>query len=88
MNKSELIKAVANDAKVTQADAGKVIDATIDAIVRQVKRGDKVAIAGFGTFEQKRRPAREGRNPRTGEKVKIKAKKSAVWKPAAALKDM
>jgi len=88
MNKSELIKAIAAEADLTQADAGRAIDATVAVITGAVTGGDTVAITGFGTFSRKDRPARIGRNPRTGENVQIKAKKSAVWKPSAALKDL
>jgi DNA-binding protein HU-beta len=88
MNKSELIKAIADKTDMTQADAGRALDATVDVITNAVKQNDQVAITGFGTFARKDKPARVGRNPRTGEPVQIKAKKSAVWKPAAALKDL
>jgi DNA-binding protein HU-beta len=88
MNKSELIKAVATATGLTQADANKAIDETLNTIHSAVKRGEQVAITGFGTFVRKDRPARDGRNPRTGETVKIKARKSAAWRPAAALKDL
>jgi DNA-binding protein HU-beta len=88
MNKSDLIKAVATDAGLTQADANKALDALLDTIVEAIKKGDQVAITGFGTFAAKKRPARDGRNPRTGETVKIKARTTALWKPAAALKDL
>jgi DNA-binding protein HU-beta len=88
MNKSELIKEVAAKAGLTQTDANKALDATIEVIEKAVKKGDQVAITGFGTWKRKDRPARTGRNPRTGETVKIKAKKSAAWTPSAALKDL
>ena len=88
MNKSELIKAVAADADLTQADAARAIDSMVEIITKEVKKNEQVAITGFGTFARKDRPARTGRNPRTGEAVKIKAKKSATWKPSASLKDL
>lgn len=88
MNKSDLIKAVAADAGLTQADANKALDAVLGVIESAMKKGDQVAITGFGTFAAKKRPARTGRNPRTGETVKIKARTSATWKPSAALKDL
>ena len=88
MNKSELIKEIANETGLTQADAGRALDATCDIVTNAVKKNDQVTITGFGTFARKDKPARVGRNPRTGEPVQIKAKKSAVWKPAAALKDL
>lgn len=88
MNKSELVKAVASEANLTQADAGKAIDATINVITGSLKKGDQVAIAGFGTFAPKHREAREGRNPKTGQPVPIAAKTSAAFKPSQSLKDL
>jgi DNA-binding protein HU-beta len=88
MNKSELIKAVASHTGMTQADAGKAVDATFDSIAGALKAKDQVAIAGFGTFVAKHRPARDGRNPRTKEVVKIAEKTVAAFKPASALKDL
>jgi DNA-binding protein HU-beta len=88
MNKGELTKAVAADADLSQSDAGKAVDAVFDAISGAVKSRDSVAIAGFGTFIAKTRNAREGRNPATGEKIQIKEKTSAAFKPASALKDI
>lgn len=88
MNKSELIKAVANEAGLTQTQAGGALDAVINVVTETLKKGDHVAIAGFGTFQPKHREARDGRNPRTGETVKIAAKTSATWKPSTALKDL
>ncbi|MCG8443169.1 MAG: HU family DNA-binding protein [Caulobacterales bacterium] len=88
MNKSELVKAIAGETGLTQADAGRAVDATVSVIEKALKKGDSVAITGFGTFAPKERKAREGRNPRTGEKVKIAAKTSATWKPSAALKEL
>ncbi|MEL6257989.1 MAG: HU family DNA-binding protein [Pseudomonadota bacterium] len=88
MNKGDLTKAVAKDAGLTQADAQKAVDAVFDSIADAVKGRNKVAIAGFGTFEPKTRGAREGRNPATGEKIQIAEKTSATFKPATALKDL
>ncbi len=88
MNKSDLVKALAGDTGLTQADANKALDAMLEIVTSAIKKGDQVAITGFGTFAAKKRPARDGRNPRTGETVKIKARTSAVWKPSAALKDL
>jgi DNA-binding protein HU-beta len=88
MNKGELTKAVAADADLSQADAGKAVDAVFDAIAGAVKGRDSVAIAGFGTFVAKTRNARDGRNPATGEKIHIPEKTSAAFKPASALKDI
>ncbi len=88
MNKSELVKEVAGKAGMTQADAGKAVDAVIDVVTEQLKTGEKIAIAGFGTFETKHREARDGRNPKTGETVKIAEKTSATFKPSQVLKDL
>lgn len=88
MNKGELTKAVAADTGLSQSDAGKAVDAVFDSIAGAVKKRDSVAIAGFGTFSAKTRNAREGRNPATGEKIQIKEKTSAAFKPASALKDI
>lgn len=88
MNKGELTKAVADAAEMSQADAGRAVDAVFDSIADAVKSRDQVAIAGFGTFLAKTRGAREGRNPATGEKIQIAEKTSAAFKPASALKDL
>ena len=82
MNKGELSKEVANAAGLSQADAGAAVDAVFDTIAGAVKKRDQVAIAGFGTFSAKTRAARDGRNPATGEKIRIKEKTSANFKPA------
>jgi len=88
MNKSELVKAIADKSDLTQADAGRALDAFIDTITGSLKKREQVAIAGFGTFVAKDRKAREGRNPRTGETVKIPAKTSGGFKPGSTLKDL
>ena len=88
MNKGELTKAVAEAADMSQAEAGRAVDAVFDSIAGAVKNRDSVAIAGFGTFVAKTRGAREGRNPATGETIKIKEKTSAAFRPAGALKDI
>lgn len=88
MNKGELTKAVADQADMSQAEAGKAVDAVFDAISGAVKARQQVAIAGFGTFSAKTRAAREGRNPATGAPLKIPEKTSAAFKPATALKDI
>lgn len=88
MNKSELIKAVADATDTSQVAAGKAVDAMIDAISGAVKKRDDVALAGFGTFYAKTRAAREGRNPATGETMKFPEKTSAAFRPASALKNI
>ncbi|MEL6323510.1 MAG: HU family DNA-binding protein [Pseudomonadota bacterium] len=88
MNKGELTKAVATATGLSNSEAGTAVDAVFDAIAGSIKKREKVAIAGFGTFEAKTRGAREGRNPATGETIQIAEKTSAAFKPATALKDL
>lgn len=78
MNKAEFIEAVADHAELTKADAGRAVDAMITAITKALKKGDTVTLVGFGTFSVRKRGARTGRNPRTGETIKIKASKKAL----------
>ncbi len=87
MNKSELISAIADGSSLTKADAGRALDATIDAITNSLKDGEPVTLIGFGTFEVRDRAARAGRNPRTGETIQIKASKNPAFKAGKALKD-
>lgn len=87
MNKAELIGAVANKAGLQKRDAERAVDAVIDAVQETLRGGDRVAIAGFGTFEVRARAARKGRNPQTGEEITIKASKSPVFKPGKGFKD-
>lgn len=85
MNKVELINAVAEKAGMTKVDARKAIDAMIDAAKEELKKGGKIALVGFGTMGVTERPARQGRNPRTGKSIKIAAKKVVKFKPASNL---
>jgi DNA-binding protein HU-beta len=87
MKKIELVEKVAEEAGLTKADATRAIDATINAITAALVKGDKVPVVGFGTFAVSTRAAREGRNPRTGETVKIAARKAVTFKAGSALKD-
>lgn len=87
MKKVELVEAVAASAGLTKTDATKAIDATFAVITEALVKGDKVPLVGFGTFGVSERAAREGRNPRTGETVKIAARKAVTFKPGTALKD-
>jgi len=87
MNKVELIAAVAEKAEISKKDADKAVAAVVDAIKGALAAGDKVQLIGFGTFEVRARSAREGRNPKTGETIKIAASKQPVFKAGAALKD-
>ena len=87
MNKAELIDAVAESAELSKADAGRAIDAMVSAVTKAMKKGESVTLVGFGTFEVRKRGARTGRNPRTGETIKIKASKNPAFKAGKALKD-
>ena len=87
MNKSELIDAIAAAADLSKADAGRALDATIDAITGALKKGDAVSLVGFGTFAVKQRAAREGRNPQTGKTIQIAAANVPGFKAGKALKD-
>lgn len=87
MNKSELVASIATDADVTKADAEKILNATIEVITKALKKGDKVQLIGFGSFEVRKRNARNGRNPRTGETIKIKASKAPAFVAGKSLKD-
>ncbi len=88
MNKQQFIKAFADKAGFTQKDAGIAFDAMAATIVDALKEGEKIQIAGFGTFELKAKPAREGINPLTKQKVKIKACKMPVFKFGNSFKDI
>jgi len=87
MNKAELIDAVAEGSELTKADAGRAVDAVIAAITKALKKGDTVTVVGFGTFAVRQRAAREGRNPRTGETIKVPASMNPAFKAGKALKD-
>ena len=87
MNKAEFIEAVADNAELTKADAGRAVDAMVAAITKALKKGDTVTLVGFGTFSVRKRGARTGRNPRTGDTIKIKASKNPAFKAGKALKD-
>ncbi len=87
MNKSELVDAVADSADLSKASAARAVDAVIEAVTSTLKKGDTVALLGFGTFLVRDRAARSGRNPRTGETIQIKASKVPAFKAGKALKD-
>lgn len=87
MNKNELIRDVANNAGITIKEATTAFDAVITAITEGLKKGEKIQISGFGTFEVKEKPAREGINPKTGEKIQIAASKIPNFKFGKAYKD-
>ena len=86
MTKAELIAKAAKDAKITKVAAGKAIDGIIDGITKALKKGDRVALVGFGTFSVSKRKARTGRNPQTGKPIKIAARKVAKFKAGSELK--
>lgn len=88
MNKKELVSALADDCGTTQAQANEFVNAFCDTIVDQLKKGESVALPGFGQFVAKHRPAREMRNPATGKTMMSKAKTSAQFKPSVGLKDL
>lgn len=87
MNKTELIAAVADKADLSKADAGRAIDSLIEVVGKALKKKDKVSLVGFGTFMVRERAARTGRNPKTGDTLKIKASKTPSFKAGKALKD-
>lgn len=87
MNKNEFVERVSEHADMTKADAGKAVDAVFDAITEALKKGDDVRIVGFGTFSASKRAAREGRNPRTGETIQIKASNQPKFTAGKGLKD-
>jgi DNA-binding protein HU-beta len=85
MNKSDLIAAIAKEAKIAKTEANSVVDATTKAITSALKKGDKVTLVGFGTFSIAKRAARVGRNPQTGKPLNIAAKKVAKFKAGSEL---
>ena len=88
MNKTELIAAVAEKAEISKKDAEKAVKAFTDVVSEELVNGGKIQLVGFGTFEVSERPAREGRNPRTGETMTIAATKTPKFKVGEALKAM
>ncbi len=87
MNKNELIAEVANRAGMSKTDAGRAVDAVIDSISASLTKGNEVRLVGFGTFSVAHRRATQGRNPRTGEPITIKASKRPKFKAGKALKE-
>ncbi|HHM05918.1 MAG TPA: HU family DNA-binding protein [Gammaproteobacteria bacterium] len=87
MKKTELVDVVAQSADLSKTAAGRAVDAVVDAITEALKNGDTVTLVGFGTFSVRERAARTGRNPQTGEEIKIKAAKIPTFKAGKALKD-
>lgn len=87
MNKSELIDAIAEEADISKAAAGRALDATVAAVTKALKDGELLTLVGFGTFYVGERAARTGRNPRTGDTIKIKSAKVPKFRAGKALKD-
>lgn len=87
MNKSEVVDAIVDEADISKAAAGRALDAALGAIRSTLQQGESVSLVGFGTFLVRNRPARTGRNPRTGESVHIAAAKVPAFKPGKALKE-
>ena len=85
MNKAELIDAMASEAKITKADASRALAAFMNVTSKTLKKGERVALIGFGTFSVAKRAARNGRNPQTGKPIKIAARKVAKFKAGAEL---
>ena len=88
MNKTELVAAIAEKTELSKKDAEKALKAFTDVVAEELKKGEKIQLVGFGTFEVADRPAREGRNPKTGETMTIAASKTPKFKAGKALKDM
>ena len=88
MNKTELVEEIAKKTGLTKKDSEKAVKAFTDAVAAELKKGGKVQLVGFGTFEVAKRAAREGRNPQTGKTMKIAASKAPKFKPGKALKDL
>jgi DNA-binding protein HU-beta len=87
MNKAEFIAAVSDAAGLTKVDGARAVEAVIEVVRKALKKGDTVALVGFGTFVVRKRAARMGRNPRTGQQIKIKASKNPSFKAGKSLKD-
>ena len=87
MNKAELVDAMASEAKITKADASRALQAFMVVTSKTLKKGERVALVGFGTFSVAKRSARNGRNPQTGKEIQIAASKAPGFKAGKALKD-
>ncbi|MCD6047043.1 MAG: DNA-binding protein HU-beta [Gammaproteobacteria bacterium] len=87
MNKAELIEHIAKSVDLTKASAGAALDAVIEGVTKALKKGEAVTLVGFGSFQVRSRAARTGRNPQTGETLKIKASKVPAFKAGKGLKD-
>ena len=88
MNKTELVAAIAEKSELSKKDAEKALKAFTDVVAEELKKGEKIQLVGFGTFEVSERAARTGRNPKSGEEMQIPASKAPKFKAGKALKDM
>lgn len=88
MNKAELVTAISERTELSKKDSEKALKAFIDVVTEELKKGEKIQLVGFGTFEVSERAAREGRNPQTGDPMKIDASRAPKFKAGKALKDM
>ncbi len=88
MTKADLVEKVAKEAEMTKKDAEKLVEIIFDSIISSLNEGEKIELRGFGSFRVRERNARKGRNPKTGEAVKIPAKRVAYFKPGKDLKDL
>ena len=86
LNKAELIESMAAEAKISKADAKRALDAFVNNTTKALKKGDRVALVGFGTFSITKRAARKGRNPQTGKAITIEARKVLTFKPSTILR--
>ena len=87
MQKSDLVEKIADEAGISKAAADRALKSLLDSVTRALKKGDRVSLVGFGTFSVSKRAARTGRNPRTGETIRIKASKAPRFAPGNSLKD-
>ena len=87
MNKADFVANVADAAELSKTDAANAVDAMVSVITKALKKGDTVTLVGFGTFQVRKRAARQGRNPKTGEAIKIKASKKVAFRAAKDLKE-
>ena len=87
MNKADFVAQVADAAELSKSDSARAVDAFIEVVKKALKKGDDVTLVGFGTFSVRKRAARQGRNPQTGDTIKIKASKNPAFKAGKALKD-
>jgi DNA-binding protein HU-beta len=88
MNKADLIDVIASETELTKAKAGEVVDSIIGAVTKSLKKGESVTLVGFGTFSTSKRAARKGRNPQTGEAMKIKARTVAKFRAGKSLREV